>query len=206
MSEQQTSPRLVQGRFRLQDIDHRILPEDGRRATDHIVGDSEVLENLWRDCYPQLTHFLSLVIPDEPIDEICIDVFAMAWGRAARSPRSHPTLTGIFRIAFHEATLRNLARQTADSLADGGARLPANLTCNSSAASPYGTRRALGTLSWEARVVAALVYGMGFSRETIRQITSMTNQEVGEHLSTALCRLRISTSFSSNRHQKARRD
>jgi DNA-directed RNA polymerase specialized sigma24 family protein len=206
MSEQETSQRLIQGQFRVQEIDPRILPEDRPRPTDHRVGDSEVLENLWRDYYPQLTHFLSLVIPAEPINEICIDVFAMAWGSAARSPRSHPTLTRIIRIAYHEATLRNLARQTADSLADEGARLHGNRTCNSSPASPYAPRRALGELRWEARVVAALVYGMGFSRETICQITSMTNQEVDEHLSAALYRLRICTSFSLNRHQKARRD
>jgi len=150
------------------------------------AGDRRVFEQFCRESYPHLAHFLSLVIPDEPIEEVCIDVYTKAWRSVAQSPRNYATLTLIISIGYREASSRILARQAGWPVM---ARSHRNRTGKSESTCQYD-RSGLAELGWKARVVAALVYGMRFSMETVCQITAMTDQEIDGHLSAALRRFR----------------
>ncbi len=174
--------RLVRGRLDGDSV--RGVNKDRCPLVTLWAGDRQTFEQLCRECYPHLARFLSLVFPDEPIDDMCINVFAEAWRRAARFPRNYAALTWIIGVGYDEATLRFRRRQAESPVPEVVFRSNRNAMDNSTSTGACDPRCVLSGLEWEARVVTALVYGMRFSMEATCQVTAMTDREIHEHLRT----------------------
>ena len=146
--------------------------------------DRQTFEQLCRECYPYVAHFLSLVIPEAPTEDACIDAFTAAWRHVAEVPRQIAALTWMFSIVYKQAHERALVREAESHLYVN------NRSSANPAEVPQIPRRSdprdvLRDLAWEPRVIAVLVYGMRFSMNTICWITGMTDRDVTAHLDCA---------------------
>lgn len=159
---------------------HRLPPEtDWTPDAGWLAGirarNRDSLEHLYRKYSPQVIQFLSLVEPDRAPSEACLDVFEEVWYRAVGSPPHGSAADWILSLAYGVLLERS---RSPDTLPSPGPTLRGD------------PRRMIRALSWEQRVVVALVYGSGASLESISQVTGMTREEITGCLSQARARLR----------------
>jgi DNA-directed RNA polymerase specialized sigma24 family protein len=154
------------------------------------TGDRQTFEQLCRECYPYVAHFLSLVIPEAPTEDACIDAFTAAWRHVAEVPRKIAALTWIFSIVYKQTHERAHVREAESHLYVNN-RSSANRAEVPQIPRRSDPRDVLRELAWEPRVIAVLVYGMSFSMNTICRITGMTDREVTAHLDRARHRFRL---------------
>jgi DNA-directed RNA polymerase specialized sigma24 family protein len=131
------------------------------------AGSLQAFERLCHRYYGPLAHFLSLLLPATLTRELCEEILAEVWTSAGDCPQNLTALTFVLRIGLRQAT----ALHSGNPAATGSASAE--------------IRRKLGELQWEQRVVATLVYGLGLPSRTISQITTMSDQEISGHLTSA---------------------
>jgi DNA-directed RNA polymerase specialized sigma24 family protein len=146
--------------------------------------DRQTFEQLCRECYPYVAHFLSLVIPVAATEDACVDAFTAAWRHVAEVPRKIAALTWIFSIVYKQTHERAHVREAEFHLYVNS-RSTANQAEVPQIPRRSDPRDVLRELAWEPRVIAVLVYGMSFSMNTIRRITGLTDREVTAHLDRA---------------------
>jgi DNA-directed RNA polymerase specialized sigma24 family protein len=181
------------GRHGPVEVEHslvRAITEDESRLAALRTRDRQAFEELCRECYPSVTHFLSLVIPEVPTEDVCIDAFTKAWLHVEGSPRNIAAHTWMFSIVYRQAHERTGVRE-AVCLSSVTNRSDPNHPEMPRIPRLFDPRDVLRDLAWEPRVVAALVYGMCFSMNTICWITGMTDREVTEYLESARHRFRL---------------
>jgi DNA-directed RNA polymerase specialized sigma24 family protein len=124
--------------------------------------DREALEHVFRTYSGQIVHFLSLVEPRQSPESACLDIFEDLWHSAATNPPHVALADWLFCRAFR--ALRERA--------------------SSAERRAYGQRISLAeALTFEQRVIVALVYGIRLPLDSISKITAMTATEVSGHLS-----------------------
>jgi DNA-directed RNA polymerase specialized sigma24 family protein len=155
--------------------------EDDLRLEAIRAGDRQAFERLCHEYYGPLAHFLSLVLPTLPTRDLCEEVFAEVWASPRPCPPDVTTL--VLGIGLRQAATLH-SGHTGPVESD----THSTLSCTSPKREQY--RDKLGELPWEQRVVAALVYGMSLSLQSIAQITAMSEQEIIGHLSAARLQLR----------------
>jgi DNA-directed RNA polymerase specialized sigma24 family protein len=129
----------------------------------------DALEQVFRTYSGQVVRFLSLVEPRQSPEAACLDVFEDLWHGAATIPPHGALADWLFCRAYR--ALRDRAS-------------PAERRSS-------GQRIALvEALTFEQRVIVALVYGVRLPLDSISKITAMTATEVTWHLSEARERLR----------------
>lgn len=131
--------------------------------------DRAVLEQLYQQYRAPVLHFLSLVEPGQSAAEACLDVFEEAWYGAVANPPQGTVGEWILSLAYCVLAKRAHSAQ---------AMVPDSPGC------------ILAALSWEERVVVALVYGCGLSLQSITKVTGMTPEEIMGHLGKACGHLR----------------
>jgi hypothetical protein len=129
----------------------------------------DALEDVFRTYSGQIVHFLSLVEPCRCPDAACLDVFEELWHSAVANPPHGALAEWLFCRAY--GVLRERASPTEEHrFAQGFALVEA--------------------LTFEQRVIVALVYGIRLPMESISKITAMTTTEVSVQLTEARERLR----------------
>src|ERR1700722_17022653 len=152
--------------------------------------DRQTFEQLCRECYPHLAHFLSLVCAEAPTEDACIDALTTAWQHVAEVPRTIAPLTWIFSIVYKQTHERARVRE-AESHLYVNSRSSTNRADVPQILRRSDPRGVLRELAWEPRFIAVLVYGMSFSMNSICWITGMTDREVTAHLDCARHRFRL---------------
>jgi DNA-directed RNA polymerase specialized sigma24 family protein len=143
------------------------------------AGNREALEQIYCRYSGQVVQFLSLVEPGLSPEEACLDIFEELWHGAAAGLLRGALVDCIFRLAYRVLLQRALATERLACAAD-------------TAPNPnFDVLSAIGALSWEQRVVVALVYGIGLPQDSISNITAMTDREITGHFSEARDRLRM---------------
>ena len=126
----------------------------------------DALEHVFCTYSGQIARFLSLVEPRRSPEEACLDVFEDLWHSAAANPPRGALADWLFRRAYRALRERasSIEQRSSGALAE--------------------------RLTFEQRVVVALVYGVRLPLDSISKITAMTAAEVTGHLSDARERLR----------------
>jgi len=168
----------------------RAMPETGRIGLAHGVSAPEAywlagirarnpdaLKHLYHRYRAPVLRFLSLVEPERAPAEACLDVFEEVWHRAATSPPDSTVAEWVLGIAYG-VLLRH-------------AKFPGGALASAQEELSSGPRRILCALSWEQRVVVALVYASELSIDSIEVVTGMTHEEITGHLSKACALLRL---------------
>ena len=133
------------------------------------AGNRDALEEVFCTYSGQIVHFLSLVEPSQSPEATCLDVFEDLWRSAPTIPPRGVLADWLFCRAYR--VMRERASPTERR--------------------SFVQRIALmGTLTFEQRVIVALVYGIRLPLESILKITAMTATEVSVHLSEARERVR----------------
>ena len=133
------------------------------------AGNRDALEEGFCTYSGQIVHFLSLVEPSQSPEATCLDVFEDLWRSAPTIPPRDVLADWLFCRAYR--AMRKRASPTERR--------------------SFVQRIALvGTLTFEQRVIVALVYGIRLPLESILRITAMTATEVSVHLSEARERVR----------------
>jgi DNA-directed RNA polymerase specialized sigma24 family protein len=133
------------------------------------VRNRDSLERVFRTYSGQIAHFLSLVEPRQSPDAACLDVFEDLWHSAATNPPQGALADWLFSRAFR-------------AMRDRASRAERR--------SPVPGMAPLEALTFEQRVIVALVYGVRLPLDSISKITAMPATEVTRHLSEARDRLR----------------
>jgi|SRR3569833_124291 len=131
--------------------------------------DRDALEHIFRAYSGQIVRFLALVEPRQSPEPACLDVFEDLWRSAATNPPFGELADWLFCRAYR--ALRERPRSL-------DLRPPGQRISRSEA------------LTFEQRVIVALIYGTRLSLDSISRITAMSATEVGTHLSEARERLR----------------
>jgi DNA-directed RNA polymerase specialized sigma24 family protein len=133
------------------------------------AGNRDALEHVFRTYSGQVVHFLALVEPGQSPEAACLDVFEDLWHSAAEDPPRGALADWLFCRAYRAMRER--------------ASPPEQRS--------FVQRIALvEALTFEQRVIVALVYGIRLPLDSISKITAMTATEVSVHLSEARDRLR----------------
>jgi hypothetical protein len=132
--------------------------------------DREALEQIYCTYSGPVMHFLALVEPGRPPLETCLDVFEELWhSAAAADPGPGELADSIFALAY-----RVLLE-----------RAPSSCPANSRLKPGCDVWSVVGALTWEQRVIVALVYGLHLPADRISKITAMTDDEIAAHLNEA---------------------
>jgi len=133
------------------------------------AGSRDALEQVFRTYSGQIVQFLSLVEPRESPEATCLDVFEDLWRSAPTIPPRGVLADWLFCRAYR--AMRERASPTERR--------------------SFVKRIAVfEALTFEQRVIVALVYGIRLPLGSISNITAMTATEVSVHLSEARDRLR----------------
>jgi hypothetical protein len=133
------------------------------------AGNRDALEHVFRTYSGQIVHFLLLVEPRQSPEAACLDVFEDLWHSAATNPPRGALADWLFSRAYRAMRERAL---TTERRSFAQRIVPVE------------------ALTFEQRVIVALVYGIRLPLESISKITAMTATEVSVHLSEARERLR----------------